>query len=378
MKKLIIFTNTDWHFYAHLLPIATAARIKGYEVKILTNITNFREKIEQHDLQIIPITIKRSSINPFNDLVLLFKLLKILTHEKPDILHNFTIKPILYGTISGFLCKVPQIINSFLGMGLIFIKNNFLIRLLKLIFIKIISVIGHYKKILFIVQNDDDLALLVKLAIAPKHLIVKQCSVGIEVQNFPSLLEPISSKIIFALVARMIIDKGVYEFIDAAKILQQKGVQAEFWLVGEPDKDNKQSIKQSLLEYYHNEGYIKYLGYQKNIRNIWEQAHVAILPSYREGLSLSLLEAGAFGRAIITTDAPGGRELVQDKINGLLVRPKNTQDLVETMELLVNDPLLRKKLANKIRLDILEKYDSLIIANKMIDFYDSNDSNIKS
>jgi glycosyltransferase involved in cell wall biosynthesis len=90
------------------------------------------------------------------------------------------------------------------------------------------------------------------------------------------------------------------------------------------------------------------------------------------------LEAGAFGRAIITTDAPGGRELVQDKINGLLVRPKNTQDLVETMELLVNDPLLRKKLANKIRLDILEKYDSLIIANKMIDFYDSNDSNIKS
>ncbi|MFU7502632.1 MAG: glycosyltransferase [Candidatus Tisiphia sp.] len=144
---------------------------------------------------------------------------------------------------------------------------------------------------------------------------------------------------------------------------------AEFWLVGEADKDNKQSIAQSILEDYQNLGYIKYLGYQKNIEKIWKKAHIAALPSYREGLSRSLLEAGAYGRAIITTDAPGGRELIQDQINGLLVKPQNTEDLARAMELLITMPLLRKHLGKKIRQDILEKYDCQLISEKMTNFY---------
>ncbi|MDD9335513.1 MAG: glycosyltransferase family 4 protein [Rickettsiaceae bacterium] len=377
MKKIIIFTNTDWHFYAHLLPIALTAKMQGYEVKVLTNISEFKDKIEQHGLQVIPISIKRGSINPFTDLLLLIKLISILNKEKPNILHNFTIKPIFYGSISAFLCNIcskkkslPQVINTFVGMGLIFISSNFLLRLVRSIIVRIISIIGYYRSMLFVVQNDDDLALLVKLAIAPKNLIVKQCSVGIETEKFPFLLEPLGSKIVVALVARMIIDKGIYEFIYAAKILKQKGIDAEFWLVGEPDKDNKQSIAQSILEDYQNLGYIKYLGYQKNIEEIWKKAHIAVLPSYREGLSRSLLEAGAYGRAIITTDAPGGRELIQDQINGLLVKPQNTEDLARAMELLITMPLLRKHLGKKIRQDILEKYDCQLISEKMVNFYD--------
>ncbi|MCC8397896.1 MAG: glycosyltransferase family 4 protein [Rickettsia endosymbiont of Labidopullus appendiculatus] len=370
MKKIIIFTNTDWHFYNHLLPIALTARMKGYEVKVLTNISEFKDKIEQHDLPVIPISIKRGSINPFTDLLLLIKLIRILNKEKPDILHNFTIKPIFYGSISGFLCNIPQIINNFVGMGLIFISNNFLIRLVKSIIVRVISLVGYYKSMLFIVQNDDDLALIVKLGIAPKNLVIKQCSVGIETKKFLFLPEPLGNKIVVAVVARMLIDKGIYEFIYAAKILKQKNIDAEFWLVGEPDQGNKQSIAQSILEDYQNLGYIKYLGYQKNIKEIWEKAHIAVLPSYREGLSRSLLEAGAYGRAIITTDAPGGRELIQNKINGLLVKPQNTEDLAIAMELLITMPSLRKHLGEKIRQYILEEYDNQLISEKMVNFYD--------
>ncbi len=370
MKKIIIFTNTDWHFYAHLLPIALTAKMKGYEVKVLTNISEFKDKIEQHDLPVIPISIKRGSINPFTDLLLLIKLIRILNKEKPDILHNFTIKPIFYGSISAFLCSIPQIINTFVGMGLLFISNNFLLRWVRNIIVRILSLIGYYKSMLFVVQNDDDLALLVKLGIAPKNLVIKQCSVGIETKQFPLLPEPLGNKIVVAVVARMLIDKGIYEFIYAAKILKQKGIDAEFWLVGEPDQGNKQSIAQSILEDCQNLGYIKYLGYQKNIEEIWKKAHIAVLPSYREGLSRSLLEAGAYGRAIITTDAPGGRELIQDKINGLLVKPQNTEDLAIAMELLITMPSLRKDLGKKIRQDILEKYDCQLISEKMVNFYE--------
>ncbi|OZG31708.1 glycosyltransferase family 4 protein [Rickettsia endosymbiont of Culicoides newsteadi] len=369
MKKIIIFTNTDWHFYNHLLPIALTAKIKGYEVKVLTDISEFKDKIEQHNLPVIPISIKRGSINLFTDLLLLIKLIRILNKEKPDILHNFTIKPIFYGSISAFLCNTPQIINTFVGMGLLFISNKFLLKCLRKIIVKILSLISYYKSMLFVVQNDDDLALVVKLGIAPPNLVIKQCSVGIETKKFPLLPEPLGNKIVVALVARMLIDKGVYEFIYAAKILKQKNIDAEFWLVGQPEQNNKQSIAQSILEDYQNLGYIKYLGYQKDIEEIWKKAHIAVLPSYREGLSRSLLEAGAYGRAIITTNAPGGRELIQDKINGLLVKPQNIEDLAIAMELLITRPSLRKHLGIKIRQDILEKYDNQLISEKMVNFY---------
>ena len=368
MKKIIIFTNTDWHFYDHLLPIALEAKNSGYEVKILTNISKYKDKIEQHNLPVIPIRIRRNSINPFSDAILLAKLIIVLNKEKPDILHNFTIKPIIYGSIGSLLCRVPKIINNFLGMGLIFINDSFFIKLVRTIIVKIISIISRYKNILFIVQNNDDLILLKNLNIAPKNSIIKQCSVGIDTRKFPLLPQP-SGKIIFALVARMIVDKGIYEFIFAAKILKQKNIDAEFWLVGEPDKDNKQSIELSILENYHTQGYIKYLGYQENIEEIWRKAHVAVLPSYREGLSRSLLEAGSYGKPIITTDAPGGRELIQNKKNGLLVQVKNTEDLAYAMELLTKDHILRKKFGNNIRKDILAKYDAQVIAQKIVKFY---------
>lgn len=369
MKKIVIFTNSDWHFYAHLLPIALKAKAKGYEITLLTNVSTFQEKIEKLAIKVIPIRIERNGLNPFTDLLLLYKVIKILGKEKPDILHNCTIKPIFYGSISSLFCHIPHIINNFIGMGIIFISDNFILKLIKYIIVKLLSLITYYKPMLFIVQNQDDQTSLIKLCNLSSHLVVNQCSVGIDIKEFPALLEPPDEKIIFALVARMIIDKGIYEFIYAAKILRQKGLEAEFWLVGEPDKNNNRSINQNILKQYQTQGYIKYLGYQQNIKKIWQKAHVAVLPSYREGISRSLLEAGAYGRAIITTDAPGGRELVQDRINGLLVAPKNIEDLAKAMELLTLNSPLRKRLGAKIRQDILTKYDSELIAEKMVNFY---------
>ena len=368
MKKLVIFTNSDSHFYAHLLPIALAAKANSYQVKILTNVSDFQNKIQKYGIQVIPLSINRSSINPFREFMLLLRVIRIIKTEKPDILNNFTLKPIIYGSIAALFAKVPRIINTFLGMGTIFISNNVLIKLLKVFICQLLKIIYNFKNMLFIAQNNDDKKLLIELKIAKENDIVVQCSVGVKAEEFPKLPEP-KGKIIFALVARMIADKGINEFIIASKLLKEKGIEAEFWLVGEPDKQNRTSISLDKLKYYHQQGYVRYLGFQTNIKKIWKQAHVAVLPSYREGLSHALLEAGAYGRAIITTDAPGGRELIKDKNNGLLVKVKDYKSLANAMELLVVDNSLRKKLGNQIRQDIANLYDTAIIQNKMISFY---------
>jgi glycosyltransferase involved in cell wall biosynthesis len=377
MKKVIIFTNTDWHFYAHLLPIALQAKEAGYNVKILTNISNYKDKIEQHKLEVIDIKINRNTINPFNNLLLLIKLIKLIYKEKPDLLNNFTIKPIIFGSIASLVCQIPQTINVFLGMGLIFMSDNLLIRCIRCIITKTLGIISKFKKLTFVVQNEDDSKLLNNLGIAKKDSIITQCAVGIDTKQFPLLPEP-EGKIVFALVARMIVDKGIHEFIEAAKILKQKGLNAEFWLIGEPDKGSKKTIKLSLLQDYHKQGYIKYHGYQKHIEEVWRQAHVAVLPSYSEGLSRSLLEAGIYGRAIITTDAPGGRDLITHNDNGLLVKPCDIFSLANAMETLCKDPGLRKHFAYKIRKHILKKYDAKFIARKIISLYPKHQLNLLS
>lgn len=371
MQKILIFSNNDSHFYHHLLPIALEAKKQGYKVCVLTKITKWQEKIEAHGLRVIDITLDRKNLNPFKEIMLLFKLIQTIYAEKPDILHNFTIKPILYGSIAGGLLKTPQIVNNFLGLGYVFINNNFASRALRKLICTTLSFLGKFKPIKFIAQNQDDRNLLVKLKIAPEDLIFNQCSVGVDLNQFPVMPEAENPQgvTIFALVSRMLKDKGVVEFIEAAKILKAKNLAAEFWLVGEPDKGNPASVSEEFLIKAEREGIVKYLGFRADIVSIWKKAHVAVLPSYREGLSRSLLEAGSCQRAVITTDAPGGSDLIQDQVNGLLVKAQDSMSLAQAMELLCASKELRKQLAANLQKHIEANYTSEIIAKKMLQFY---------
>jgi glycosyltransferase involved in cell wall biosynthesis len=359
-KKIIFFTNADWHFYNHLLPLALEAKKRGTDVIVLTSIQNHQNEIERKGLTIIPIKMSRGGLNPFIELTTFIKLFFILFREKPDILLNFTLKPILYGTIISLFAGIPKVTNTFLGMGYLFISENPFIKVLRGLYCGLLSVVGLIKKPLYIVQNKDDQVLLQSMNISN---VKTQCCVGIKLENFPQLPEP-KGKIVFALVSRMLKDKGVLEFIEAAKLL--KDLDAEFWLVGKPDEENKASLNENFLQ---NQKYIKYLGHKDNIEKIWKKAHIAVLPSYREGLSRSLLEAGAYGRAIITTDAPGGRELVENKKDGLLVPIKASASLAEAMKLLYKDKTLRQKLSGNMRKKIVENYDADYIAKLVVDLY---------
>lgn len=370
MKKVVIFSNSDSHFFYHLLPIATKAIDLGYQVSLITKVINHKEKIENLGIKVIPISLDRKGMNPLCEFFTLFRIISIIREARPDILHNFTIKPIIYGSIASLFCNSrPKIINNFIGMGFLFISQNLLHSFIKHMICLFLSKISGLDKVQTIVQNSDDKHLLNSYKI---ENVSVECSVGVDIDDFDILKEPKNNKTIFALVSRMLVDKGIYEFVEASEILHEKGIKAEFWLAGLPDEGNKSSLTIKEIEHFEKMGFIKYLGFQ-DVKKIWQKAHVAVLPSYREGMSRSLLEAGAYGRAIITTDSPGGRDLISHNVNGLLVPIKNPNALADAMEFMVLNPLIRKQFAEQIRKEIAIKYDSEVISAKMVRFYEEVD-----
>lgn len=366
MKKILLTSNSIEHFYAHLLPIAVEAKNRGYEVVLLTSGKKFQQDIEMLGIKVITIAINRKSVNPFREIGTLASFIKIINKENPDIIHNFTIKPIFYANLVAILYSGKyRIINNFLGMGYIFVSNNLMAFTIREMISNILRLAARFRKVINIVQNRDDQILLESLM--PNIKTYTQCSVGVDIEQVKPTKSP-TGKVVFALVARMLKDKGVYEFIEAAKILRKENLKAEFWLVGDIDKGNRASLSELEMEKIGKEGVVKYLGYQQ-IENIWPKAHVAVLPSYREGLSRSLLEAAIYERAIITADAPGGRELIQHDVDGMLVKPRDTSSLAAAMQELCLNEAKRKKLAAQIRQKVLTQYSDKIIAAKMVDFY---------
>ncbi len=366
MKKILLFASSDSHFYHHLMPIALAMKAKGYDICIMCCYENHYEDIKDRGFDTIKINFARSSINPILELINLIKICFKIHKFKPDILCNFTLKPIIYGGLASIFLRKTKLINCFLGMGLIFTSDKFIYRIIKLWLVIVMKFIAIFKNVKYIAQNSDDCQLLKKLKIASYENIHNQCSVGIDLQKFSPQDFPPSDKIIFTFVGRMLKDKGILEFIEAAKILKQTKINAEFWLCGAPDADNKTAIKESLLLEEHAKGNIKYLGHINDIASIWKQSHVAVLPSYREGLSRSLLEAGACKRASITTDAPGGRDLIKHGEDGLLIKVKDVTSLFHAMKTLAEDKSLRENFAAKICAKVHQNYDDKTIAKKMM------------
>lgn len=366
--KIIIFCTEDWHFAAHLMPIAKGAKKQGHQVKIITRISNNKEQILSQGLEVIPLNLERFSLNIFKELKVIYKIWKIYKEESPDVVQHFGIKPILYGNAVAILSRIPKIINTFLGMGFVFISDKLWVKAIRVGFISLLKLFMLKRESIIIVQNKDDRELLLKENIAKPSQVYAQCSVGVDINDFPVLPEP-EGKPVFALIARMIWDKGIAEFIAAAEIIKNKGLDAEFWLVGAPDPNNSRSVTEEQIIEWQDRELIKWLGFCKDIRSIWEKAHVAVLPSYREGLSRSLLEAAAYGRALITTDVPGCRELVDDQVNGLLVKSHDIDTLAKAMENLIVDKELRKALALRAREIVVNNYSEEVIVKHMLEFY---------
>ena len=354
-KKLLILINNLSFFISHRLPIAEAALGKGFDVVIGYGELGGADYklLEQKGFDIKYIPMHRGGINPLKDLKTLIYIWKFFKKERPDIAHMITIKPYLYGGIISRLVGVPSLVSAVSGLGTLFISKDLKIRLLRLLLYPIYKLTFNHHNQKVIVQNEDDLNVLVEWGVLNLTKIKLLRGSGVKLENFINLNESSGTPII-CFAARILRDKGIYEFVDAARLLKERGVQARFFIAGELDSNNRTGLNLDDFNKLKEEACVEILGYQKNIAILYAKSHIICLPSYREGLPKSLIEAAAASRAVVTTDVPGCRDAIIPNKTGLLVPVKNHQKLADALQWLIEHPQERvamgkagRKLAEK-------------------------------
>lgn len=340
-KKLLIFVAEDYGLLSHRLPVALGARDAGYRVSIVCRVSTHQGYLESLGLTVYPLHhFHRSRLNPFQELRCLWEIFCLYRRVKPDLVHQVAMKPVVYGSIAAFLARVPRVVNALGGLGFAFIAKGVKARLVRWVSQVVFRFAFNRPNSRLILQNPDDVRQLGTL-INPHYLVLIRGS-GVDLKDFVPRPEPMGMvKII--LVARLLWDKGIGELVAAARLLKDRGVKAQVILYGDPDPANPNSVPADTIETWRREGLVSLPGPTKRVAQAYQDGHIAVLPSYREGLPKSLLEAMACGRPIVTTDVPGCREVVVPGENGLLVPVKNPKALADALETLVYDPDKRQR-----------------------------------
>ena len=374
MKKnkphLLYVVTVDWYFCSHRFELALAAQKSGYQVSVATNINKFSDKIKKARFGMYKVPFLRSMRKPLKDLMAIFVLFKIYYFKSPDVIHHISLKPILFGTLIARLCGCKNIVNTFTGLGYLYTDDlSERVPMLRKVIRLILRWSFASNKVHAVVQNQDDMNVLLNEKILKKEQLTLIRGSGVDTDIFDETeeLDDRTIKIIFA--SRLLKDKGIYEFIDAAKLLLKKDINAEFLLAGSLDKDNLSAIDESTVKKWEQEGIVKWIGYQADMSKIFKGVNIVCLPSYREGLPRTLLEAAASGRAIVTTDVPGCREVVQDGVNGFLVPVKDSVKLADALEKLINNKGLRKKMGQAGRAIVEDNFSNDIVIKQWLELY---------
>ncbi len=343
MSRILLFANTDWYLYNFRLSLARELRDQGHEVMLVSAPGPFQKPLEESGFNWTPFELSRQGINPFYELLTLYRLTRLYHKLQPDIVHHFTIKPVLYGSIAAHVLRIPGIINSITGLGHLFIDSEWITRLLRRLASWLYRINLRGTQVIF--ENPEDRRIFIEWKfIKPEqsHLIL---GTGVDVQRFhPTVKE--NNPLIVLFSSRMLVTKGVLEYVEAVRILKEKGLNARFALAGKADSGNPASIPEEQIDEWKQSQLVEWWGWQDDMPSALAKADIFCLPSYREGVPNALLEATACGLPIVTTDTPGCRDVVTHGENGLLVPVKNAQAIAEALETLIVDAELRKKMGN--------------------------------
>ena len=366
--RILFLVTEDWYFCSHRLPVARAARDAGFEVTVATRIQNHADSILNEDFKLIPIRLKRGNKNPFAELLAIIELIKIYKFECPTISHHVALKPIIYGSLAARITKVPSIVNAVTGFGYIFTSDHLQAKILKP-FIKIVLKCAlKSSKNRIIIQNPDDSRFLkINFGVKPERIVLIEGS-GVDLKRFKPTDEPPGIPVII-LPSRLLWDKGVKEFIDAAKYLKYRKTKARFILVGANDKENPSAVPHEKIQEWLQKGFIEWIGHKEDMPTVFANSHIVCLPSYGEGLPKVLIEAASCCRPIVTTDIPGCREIVKHNVNGFLIPKHSSIALAEALLLLISKPHLRKKMGIRGRKMVEKYFSEEIIVNKTMSIY---------
>ena len=366
-KTILYLVTEDWYFWSHRLLIARAARDAGANIVVAARMTDHMERIVGEGFQAVDVPFDRSGLNPLNDLRTLARLIRIYRQIRPDLVHHVAIKPVLYGSVSAWVTSVPAVVNAMAGLGFLFISQSKKTQVVRAIFERLFAVLGNRSNTRLIVQNRDDQTVFKHMGIRPDRIELIRGS-GVDTKAFQPTPEPDGIPVAVC-ISRMLKDKGILELVEAARILKNGNVALKIRLVGGTDT-NPTSIPLSALERWAEDGIIEYAGYSEDIAGEYARSFIAVLPSYREGLPKSLLEAGACGRPIVATDVPGCREICIEGETGILVPPQNALALARALEKLAGSEDLRNAYGAAARRLVEEAFSTQIVQNLTLQLYE--------
>ncbi len=366
--KLLYLVSEDGYFLSHKLPHALAAIKNGFDVILVCKVSKYREKIESFGIKVKNINFDRRSLNLFKEMSVWINYINVIIKTKPDLIQSIALKPILYTCLGSLFFREIKKIYAVVGLGYLFINKSKKVKIIRNIIILILKIFFNRKNNFVVFQNDDDLEYFLKEKIVKKEITSIIRGSGVNINHFtPS--EKVKKKYDVIMHCRMLYDKGIFELINASKILKNKGLKIKILLLGSPDIYNRASVSEKQLKIWKNEKLIEWITETKNVLPYLRMSKIAVLPSYKEGLPKSLLEAASCGLPIISTNVSGCKEICKHDCNGLLINAKDSNSLAKAIESLYTNDEKAKKMGIKSRNLVKQNFSDKIISNKFLKLY---------
>ena len=359
----MIAVNTAWNLVNFRSGLIKALVAQGYEVVAMAPQDKYEKELQKLGCRYLPVPMDNKGTHPGRDLMLLSRFFGLMRTENPDIFLGYTVKPNVYGSLAAHVLNVP-VVNNIAGLGTVFIRQGWLNKLVRGLYRIALS---RSAKVFF--QNNDDRQLFVSCGLVPDAVTDRLPGSGVDLAMFRPSPLPARRVVRFLLIARMLWDKGVGDYVEAARLLKQRGFHVECCLLGFLDVQNPAAISRKQMDAWVAEGVVRYLGVSDSVRDEIAQADCVVLPSfYREGTPRALLEAAAMARPIVTTDSVGCRDVVDEGVNGYLCKPKDSSDLAEKMGRVVSmSPAEREAMGLRGREKVERQFDEEIVIRKYLE-----------
>lgn len=370
MSRIALFANTDWYLWNFRRSLALALRDAGHDVLLLSPDGAYGEKLRALGLRWQPLPMDRRSLNPLRELSLLLHLVRLFRREQPGLVHGFTIKCAVYGSLAARIAGVPARVNAVAGMGYVFTSEDTKARILRPIVRTLMRLALGGRNARLILQNPDDVALFEHAGLVAPERIRLILGSGVDCARFsPDPARIPGERMRVLLPARLLRDKGLAEFAEAARLLRERNIPVDMLLAGDPDPGNPAAVAEAEVRAWAEAGILEWLGHVDDMPALLRSVDVVALPSYREGLPKGLIEAAACGCALVATDVPGCREVVEHGIDGLRVPVRDGVALADAIERVARDPDLRAKLGKAARRKAMERFDERIVIARTLDVY---------
>ncbi|HEX9448466.1 MAG TPA: glycosyltransferase family 4 protein [Dongiaceae bacterium] len=369
--KMILFANTDWYLWNFRRELIEEIRRHNWEVVLVSPPGTYGQEFLTRGIRWIALDMQRNSANPLRELKAIISLWAIYRREQPDLVHHFTLKSVIHGSLAARLAGVNVRVNAIAGLGYIFSSQSYKARLLRPIisFLLKAALSGSYSRVIF--QNPDDLQVFTdaKLLDASRLKLIRGS--GVDTSRFIPAPRDVHARCQILMATRLLWSKGIEDYVAAARALVPTGLSVDFLVAGTPDPGSPDSVPEETIEAWRAEGNVKFLGHVKDMDRLLSTVDVVVLPSrYAEGVPRILLEAAAASAALITTNRPGCREIVVDDVTGILVPPGDTSALISALKCLIVDPERRARLGLAARRKAQAEFEECRVIQATIDVYE--------